>query len=92
MSDDGVSSPPPDDFAEAPQVSLPGAAAGSVASAPPTRPPGARRRPPVKRKPAKPGKKKKAPKGKKRPAPKKRPGAKKRTGKKKGAKGGGKKR
>ena len=91
MSDDGVSSPPPDDFAEAPQVQLPGGAAGSVASAPPTRPPGARRRPPTKRKPAKP-RKKKAPKGKKRPAPKKRPGAKKGSGKKKGAKGGRKKR
>ena len=90
MSDDGVSSPPPDDFAEAPKVSLPGGAAGQVASAPPTRPPAVRRRPPVKRKPAKP-RKKKAP-GKKRPAPKKRPGAKKRSGKKKGAKGGRKKR
>jgi hypothetical protein len=91
MSDDGVSSPPPDDFAEAPRASFAETAAGSVASVPPTRPPGgAFRKRPAKRKPAKPAKKK-APKGKKRPAPKKRPASKK-TGKKKGAKGGRKKR
>jgi hypothetical protein len=92
MSDDGVSSPPPDDFAEAPQVQLPGTAAGSVASAPPTRPPGgAFRKRPAKRKPAKPGKKKNAPTANKRPAPKRRPAPKK-TGKKKAAKGRRKKR
>ncbi len=87
MNDDGVSSPPPDDFAEAPQVSMAETAAGTVTSTVPTRQPMRRRRPPT-RKPAK----KKPAKGpkKKRPAAR-RPAAAKRSGKKKSAKGGRKK-
>ena len=84
MHDDGVSSPPPDDFAEAPRVSYAEPAAGSAASVPPTRPP-ALRKAPAKRKPAKPAKKKAAKGKKKGSAAKKRPAAKKRSGKKKSA-------
>jgi len=87
-TDDGVSSPPPEDFGIAPQTPFTEAAARSAASVAPL--PAVRKAPPkrkpAKRKPAKKG-------GKKRPAPKKRSTAKKRTaGKKKGGKRGGKKR
>jgi len=89
-TDDGVSSPPPEDFGIAPQTPFTDTGAGSVVSGPPGLP--AVKKAPPKRKPAK-----RKPAGKKspkkRPAPKKRSTAKKRTaGKKKGGKRGGKKR